>query len=91
MTELDKEKQLAEMSVKCCTRNPQARTVEECFACEFKNGMCNTYRLAETLYNEGYRKASDVANEFFEVLKNTLDYIPWSVIELIRKYKEDTK
>jgi hypothetical protein len=66
MIELTKEMQIAEMAVKRCTRNPQAHVTEECFDCEFKNGMCDTYRLAEILYNEGYRKASDVA---LEVLK----------------------
>lgn len=42
--------------------------------------------LAKAVFAAGYCKASDIANEFFEALKNTLEYIPWSVIELIRKY-----
>jgi len=42
--------------------------------------------IADLLVGKGWVKASDIANEFFEALKNTLDDIPWSVIELIRKY-----
>ncbi len=50
------EKQIAEMAVKGCVRNPQAHTVEECLECEFKKGMCDSYRLAKTLYNDGYQQ-----------------------------------
>ena len=49
-------KQVEEMAVIGCVRNPQAHTAEECAKCDFKNGQCNAYRHAEALYNAGYRK-----------------------------------
>ena len=49
-------KQVEEMAVIGCVRNPQAHTAEECGKCDFKNGQCNSYRHAEALYNAGYRK-----------------------------------
>ena len=49
-------KQVEEMAVIGCVRNPQAHTAEECAKCDFKNGQCNSYRHAEALYNAGYRK-----------------------------------
>ena len=49
-------KQVEEMAVIGCVRNPQAHTAEECAKCDFKNGQCNSYRQAEALYNAGYRK-----------------------------------
>ena len=62
---MNTEKQIAEMAVMGCRRNPQAHEVEECLGCEFKKGMCDTYRLAETLYNAGYRKTSESVKEIF--------------------------
>lgn len=52
----DKEKQIEEMAVLGCVRNPRAHTAEECAKCDFKQGMCNAYRHAEALYNAGYCK-----------------------------------
>ena len=49
-------KQIEDMAVIGCVRNPQAHTAEECAKCDFKNGQCNAYRHAEALYNAGYRK-----------------------------------
>lgn len=49
-------KEIANMAVKGCCRNPQAYTAEECEQCDFKQGQCNAYRHAEKLYNAGYRK-----------------------------------
>ena len=49
-------KEIEEMAVIGCVRNPQAHTAEECAKCDFKNGQCNSYRHAEALYNAGYRK-----------------------------------
>ena len=60
----DREKQIEEiatMAVMACRRNPQAHKVKECIECEFKNGMCDSYRLAEALYNAGYRKIPEGA------------------------------
>lgn len=56
---MSEDKYIAEMAVKCCVRNPRAHTVEECLECEFKHGMCGEYKLAKTLYEEGYRKIYD--------------------------------
>lgn len=57
---MNKKQQIEEMAVLGCVRNPQAKTAKECGKCDFRQGMCNAYRHAESLYNAGYRKA-DVA------------------------------
>lgn len=44
------------------------------------------HQLARLLVEDGYGKVSDVVNEIFEALKATLDYIPYSVLEVIKKY-----
>lgn len=68
---------IAEMAVKCCTRNPKAHTIEECFNCEFKNGMCDSYRLAKTLYEEGYEKTDELKKQVAD-LRNRLHMI-WAI------------
>lgn len=54
-------KEIEEMAVIGCVRNPQAHTAEECAKCDFKQGQCNAYRHAEALYNAGYRKVPENA------------------------------
>ncbi len=56
---MNKQEQIEEMAVLGCVRNPQAHTAEECAKCDFKQGMCNAYRHAETLYNAGYQKVPE--------------------------------
>lgn len=58
---MNKEQQIEEMAVIGCVRNPQAHTAEECEKCDFKQGYCNAYRHAESLYNAGYRKVPNNA------------------------------
>ncbi len=53
---MDKEKEIEEMAVIGCKRNPQAHTAEECAKCGFKQGSCNAYGHAQALYKAGYRK-----------------------------------
>ena len=62
---MNRDKQIEEMAVKCCRRNPQAHTAQECLECGFKNGMCDIYKLAKMLYEDGYRKTSEIAAEIF--------------------------
>lgn len=69
---MTKDKQIAEMAVMGCRRNPQAHEAEECLGCEFKKGMCDIYKLAKILHEKGYRKASDVAREIFEEIEKLL-------------------
>ena len=68
---------IAEMAVKCCTRNPKAYTAEECFNCEFKNGMCDSYKLAKILCEEGYEKTDELKNHVAN-LRNRLHLI-WAL------------
>ena len=68
---------ISEMAVKRCTRNPKAHTTEECFNCEFKNDMCDSYRLAKTLYEEGYEKTDELKKEIRD-LRNRLHMI-WAI------------
>lgn len=62
---MNKQEQITEMAVLGCVRNPKAHTAEECAKCDFKQGMCNAYRHAESLYNAGYRKTftGDLASD----------------------------
>ena len=75
----DKEKQIEEMAVLGCVRNPRAHTAEECAKCDFKQGMCNAYRHAETLYDAGYRKV--LLNTENGKTVDCVHYAPWQLIE----------
>ena len=44
------EKEIAELAVLGCTKNPQAYKVEECMKCAFKDGMCDAYKHAKKIY-----------------------------------------
>ena len=79
----DKEKQIAEMAVIGCVRNPKAHIVEECMKCEFKDGSCNAYRHAEYLYSAGYRKQSDTAREILQYLYEKMGNVSLSDTELV--------
>lgn len=68
---------ISEMAVKRCTRNPRVHTAEECFNCEFKNDMCDSYRLAKTLYEEGYEKTDELKRQVAD-LRNRLHMI-WAI------------
>lgn len=68
---------ISEMAVKRCTRNPKAHAAEECFNCEFKNDMCDSYRLAKTLYEEGYEKTDELKRQVAD-LRNRLHMI-WAI------------
>lgn len=79
-----KQEQIEEMAVIGCVRNPQAHTAEECAKCDFKQGQCNAYRHAETLYNAGYRKVLlDTENGS---CIDCVQYAPWQLVE--RKIEE---
>lgn len=68
---------IAEMAVKCCTRNPKAHTSEECFKCEFKNGMCDSYKLAKILYEEGYEQTDDLKKHIADL--NNRRHLIWAI------------
>lgn len=44
----------------------QSKTCDGCFE---RERVCSDYKTAEKLYSAGYRKASDVIDEFMERLK----------------------
>lgn len=58
---MTEQKQIEEMAVIGCVRNPQAHTAEECAKCDFKEGQCNAYRHAKALYDTGHRKVPENA------------------------------
>lgn len=60
MNKENEEKEVAEMAVLGCKKNPQAHTIEECYNCIFKDGGCDSYSHAEILYSLGYRKNKDI-------------------------------
>lgn len=66
---IDTKKRICEMAVLGCTRNPQAHTPDECMECDFKDGMCNSYKHSETLYNKGYCTTPSALNEMIEEIK----------------------
>lgn len=83
---------IAEMAVKCCTRNPKAHTPEECFNCEFKNDMCDSYKLAKILYEEGYeqtdelkRYAADLNNRRHLIWAIGCDYDGCNTVESLKE------
>ena len=58
---MTEQRQIEEMAVIGCVRNPQAHTAEECAKCDFKEGQCNAYRHAKALYDTGHRKVPENA------------------------------
>ena len=46
------EKEIAEIAVLGCTKNPQAYKIEECIKCAFKDGMCDAYKHAKKIYQK---------------------------------------
>lgn len=68
---------IAEMAVKCCTRNPKAHTAEECFNCEFKNGMCDSYKLAKILREEGYEQTDELKKYVADL--NNRRHLIWAI------------
>ena len=57
---------IAEISILGCTKNPQAYKVEECMKCAFKDGMCDAYKHAKKIYE---RYFTDQLNEEMERAK----------------------
>ena len=68
-------KEIEEMAVIGCVRNPQAHTAEECAQCDFKQGQCNAYRHAEALYDAGYRKVgSDAKGNLLKIQNLCIEF-----------------
>lgn len=88
---MNKEQQIEEMAVIGCVRNPQAKTAEECGKCDFRQGMCNAYRHAESLYEAGYRKTftSDLASDTQKAFKE--GYIKGNIDGMLLARKETAK
>ena len=99
---MNKEKQIEEMGEYIaeihhleCAR----KSCEDCKWCGSTNpekADCTDYLIAEGLYNAGYRKASEVAEEFAEGLIKKFNDIPmWGKVavswieEYLNKYTED--
>ena len=55
----DKEYQIAEIAIKGCHWYYSTLTVEDCMKCPFRNGGCDSRKLAEKLIEEGYHKDID--------------------------------
>ena len=65
----EKEKQIEEMAqCMCGSKKECIKFYNEEHPC-VNNGMCKNIQAAEIFYNAGYRKASDVIDEFVERLK----------------------
>ena len=79
---MTKDKQIEEMAKvmnECCNRYDEQgnHLGNKCFECECwcdTNHICCSYnrKEAEALYNAGYRKASEVAEEIFEEIDDLL-------------------
>ena len=52
-------KEIAELAVLGCKRNPQAHTTQECMNCEFHPHSCNQWEHAEKAINAGYQKTQE--------------------------------
>jgi hypothetical protein len=75
-----------------------------CEECHLYKNRCHAKKYATRAYNNGYRKASDVAREIFEEIEETLahhyeewdfcyydDYLGEDIAELKKKYTESEK
>lgn len=63
----DRAKQIEEMAIGVCEYR-KARGYKKCDDCDW-GGECGVTEYARELYDAGYRKASDVIDEFVERLK----------------------
>lgn len=63
---MNKEKQIEEMANSICGLGMF------CFECD-KKGKCRAGKYAKRAYNAGYRKASDILDEAYEILKELKD------------------
>lgn len=92
---IDREKQIEEIAKVICGGCPDNK---ECMHC-----LCADWYKAESLYNAGYRKQSEVAREIFEeidkrigILKNYgyINFIAQNIFEILdevkRKYMEES-
>ena len=95
---MTEQRQIEEMAVIGCVRNPQAHTAEECAKCEFKEGQCNAYRHAKALYDTGHRKVPENAviltleerdKEMKEIAR--LNRVETELQELCIKYYNEAK
>lgn len=79
--------EICKMAVMGCRKNPQAYTVEECVNCDFKKGMCDVYRVAEKIYEQGYRKLPEDS----VVLSRDAYQVMETKIEKLTKYAENER
>ena len=95
---MTEQRQIEEMAVIGCVRNPQAHTAEECAKCDFKEGQCNAYRHAKALYDTGHRKVPENAviltleerdKEMKEIAR--LNRVETELQELYIKYYNEAK
>lgn len=66
---MSKEKQIEEMARSSCSIYDKNNTTTPCggeMLCDFN---CTQYNTCKVLYENGYRKASDVAREIFEEIE----------------------
>jgi hypothetical protein len=88
---MEKEKQIEEMAKDLCRNS----LTEYCASgrCQNPNCLVNAKAL-ETLYNAGYRKASDVAEEIFaeieEGIKSAVSALQFETNPIHRKVKHET-
>jgi hypothetical protein len=66
---MDKQKQIEEMAKIICK---EGANNGDCDKCGFHR-QCSKFKVAEKLYNAGYRKESETAEKFSERLKEELE------------------
>ena len=69
---MNKEKQIEEMARSSCSIYDKNNTTTPCggeMLCDFN---CTQYNTCKVLYENGYRKASDVARELFEEIEEVI-------------------
>lgn len=65
---------------------------EDCSKCLAMNRRCNDFLFAERLYNAGYRKSTDIAEEIFDYLDSQIGKRGYPILtheyvaELKKKY-----
>ena len=96
---MSREKQIEEMARELC--DATQKTNQGCNSICYPRGMCAHCKvMAEHLYNAGYRKASEVAEEIFgeidKILSHKRDFncseiafgYEWALAEVRRQYAE---
>lgn len=79
----NKQEQIRKLADAISYECQQSKTCDNCFE---RGRVCSDYNTAEKLYSAGYRKASEVIDEFVERLKKMMGYKDFELDDGSRVY-----